>query len=157
MGTHHNPSDVLTKFVQAAVLGQHLPKLNLFNDPALSQVLKYGLGVEKIKTVKSRNEEFNDKKETSLSANHVLSRVCQQACSQHHGQRFVQGQVCVLNFKAFGDQRDSDCQDTATQECFSPDEKSFHPISTSKGAYCQIQEIQATQMFNMKIICSLKD
>ena len=30
--THHNPSDVLTKFVQVA--GQHLPRLNLFEDPA---------------------------------------------------------------------------------------------------------------------------
>ena len=39
--THHSSSDVLTKFVQAAVLGQHLPKLNLFKDPSLSQVRKY--------------------------------------------------------------------------------------------------------------------
>ena len=48
VGTHHNPSsDVLTKFVQAAVLGQHLPKFKFFKDPALLQVLEYGLGVEK--------------------------------------------------------------------------------------------------------------
>ena len=32
-GMHHSPSDVLTKLVQAAILGQHLPKLNLFRDP----------------------------------------------------------------------------------------------------------------------------
>ena len=28
VGTHHNPSDILTKFVQASVLGNHLPKLS---------------------------------------------------------------------------------------------------------------------------------
>ena len=91
VGTHHNPSDVLTKFVQAAVLGQHLPKLNLFKDPALSQVFKYGLGIEKIKTVKSEKEDVRVKEKTNLSANHVLSRVCEQACSQHQGQCLVQG------------------------------------------------------------------
>ena len=31
VGTQHNPSDVLTTFVQAAVLGHHFPKLNLSN------------------------------------------------------------------------------------------------------------------------------
>ena len=61
VGTHHNPSDVLTKFVQAAVLGQHLPKLNLFKDPALSQAFKYGLGVEMVKTVKSKEKDVNVK------------------------------------------------------------------------------------------------
>ena len=30
VGTRHNPSDVPTKFVQSSVLGNHLPKLNLF-------------------------------------------------------------------------------------------------------------------------------
>ena len=35
---HHNPSDFLPKFVQASVLGQHLPKLNFFKDHSLSQV-----------------------------------------------------------------------------------------------------------------------
>ena len=49
VGTHHNPSDVLTKFVQASVLGQHLPKLNLFKDHSLSQVFKFCAGIEKIK------------------------------------------------------------------------------------------------------------
>ena len=94
VGTHHNPSDseLLTKFVQAAVLGQHLPKLNLFKDPALSQVFKYGFGVEKAKIVKSEKEAATVKGNANDSANHVLSRVYQQACSQHHGQRFVEGQ-----------------------------------------------------------------
>ena len=30
VGTHFNPSDVLTKYVPASVLGQHLPRLNIF-------------------------------------------------------------------------------------------------------------------------------
>ena len=30
VGTHFNPSDVLTKYVAASVLGQHLPRLNIF-------------------------------------------------------------------------------------------------------------------------------
>ena len=30
VGTHFNPSDVLTKYVPASVLGQHLPHLNIF-------------------------------------------------------------------------------------------------------------------------------
>ena len=131
LGTHHSPSDVLTKFVQAAVLVQHLPKLKLFKDPALSQVFKYGLGVEKIKTVKSKKDEFNDKQETNLGANHVLSRVYQQACSQHHGQCFVQGQVCMLNSGMLQ---------------FESGEHSRH--LRVEGAFCQTQEIQMTQAFN---------
>ena len=50
VGTHHNPSDVLTKFAQASALGQHLPKLNLFKDHSLSQVFKFCSSVEKVKT-----------------------------------------------------------------------------------------------------------
>ena len=30
VGTHFNPSDVLTRYVPASVLGQHLPRLNIF-------------------------------------------------------------------------------------------------------------------------------
>ena len=30
VGTHFNPSDVLTKYVPASVVGQHLPRLNIF-------------------------------------------------------------------------------------------------------------------------------
>ena len=56
VGTHRNPSDVLTRCVQAAILGQHIPRLHLFKDPALSQVCK-GLGVEGIKTFKSKKED----------------------------------------------------------------------------------------------------
>ena len=51
VGTHHTPSDVLTKFVQTSVLGQHLPKLNVFRDQSLSQVFKFCAGIEKIKPV----------------------------------------------------------------------------------------------------------
>ena len=41
VGTHHNPSNVLTKFLQTAVLGHHFPKLNHFKDSFLSQVNGY--------------------------------------------------------------------------------------------------------------------
>ena len=71
VGTHHNPSDVLTKFVQAAVLGQHLPKLNLFK-ASLSEVHKYCSGVEKIKAVKLVKEDVCNR------AHAVLSKVYQQ-------------------------------------------------------------------------------
>ena len=33
VGTHFNPSDILTKYVPASVLGQHLPRLNIFKVP----------------------------------------------------------------------------------------------------------------------------
>ena len=59
VGTHHNPTDVLTKFVQTAVLGQHLPKFNLFKDSSLSQVRKYCAGVEKIKAVRLLKEDIS--------------------------------------------------------------------------------------------------
>ena len=53
-----------------------------------------------------REEDVTVKGIANLSANHVLSRAYQQAFSQHHGQRFVQGQVCMLNFDSFEDQRE---------------------------------------------------
>ena len=34
VGTHFNPSDILTKYVPASVLGQHLPRLNIFKVPS---------------------------------------------------------------------------------------------------------------------------
>ena len=33
VGTHFNPSDILTKYAPASVLGQHLPRLNIFKVP----------------------------------------------------------------------------------------------------------------------------
>ena len=57
VGTHHNPPDVLTKFVQAAVLGQHLPRLNLFKDSCLSQVNKYCSSVERLNAIKHFKED----------------------------------------------------------------------------------------------------
>ena len=95
VGTHHNPSDVLTKFVQASVLGNHLPKLNLFKDPSVSQVFKVSSGVVKITPVQGSHRE--------LRGSHVedqrLARL-HQVCAQH------QGQVCLINFEAFQDQQD---------------------------------------------------
>ena len=34
VGTHFNPSDILTKYVPASDLGQHLPRLNIFKVPS---------------------------------------------------------------------------------------------------------------------------
>ena len=96
VGTHHNPSDVLTKFVQASVLGNHLPKLNLFKDHSLSQVFKVGSGVAKIMTAQKSHRE--------VRGSHVndqrLARLYHQVCAQH------QGQVCMINFEAFQDHQD---------------------------------------------------
>ena len=50
--THTYPSNVLTMLVQFAVLGQHLPKLNLFKDPHLSQGHSSSLGVNQLNGVK---------------------------------------------------------------------------------------------------------
>ena len=149
VGTHHNPSDVLTKFVQAAVLGQHLPKLNLFKDPALSQVFKYGLGVEKVKIVKSEKEHVTVKGNANFSANHVLSRVYQQACSQHHGQRFVQGQVCMLNFDSFEDQREREILTQRFRNASSRAGEHSHHLRV-EGACCQSQEVQMHQAFKIE-------
>ena len=96
VGTHHNPSDVLTKFAQASVLGQHLPKLNLFKDHSLSQVFKYCSGAEKVKTT--------DRNYAAVTEAHCsdqrLARLYHQVCGQH------QGQVCMINFEAIQDQQD---------------------------------------------------
>ena len=91
VGTHHNPSDVVTKFVQASVLGQHLPKLHLFNDHSLSRVFKYCSGVETVKIVGKNHAAVSDQR---------LARLYQQVCGQH------QGQVCMINFEAIQDQQD---------------------------------------------------
>ena len=96
VGTHHNPSDVLTKFVQASVSGQHLPKLNLLKDHSLSQVFKYCSGVEKVKIVDKNHAEIKE----AHCSDQRLARLCQQVCGQH------QGQVCMINFEAIQDQQD---------------------------------------------------
>ena len=97
VGTHHNPLDVLTRFVQAAVLGQHLPKLNLVKDHSLSQVFKYCSGVEKVKIA--------DKDHAAIKRAHCsdqrLARLYQQVCGQH------QCQVCMINFETIQDHQDS--------------------------------------------------
>ena len=90
VGTHHNPSDVLTKFVQSPVLGNHLPKLNLFKDSSLSQVFKVSSDVVSITPVQGHHRD--------LRRSHVddqrLARLY-QVCAQH------QGQICMINFEAF--------------------------------------------------------
>ena len=91
VGTHHNPSDILTKFVQAPVLGNHLPKLNLFKDPSLSQVCKFS-------SVGQAADLHKERKECQ-AADQRLSRL-HQVCAQH------QGQVCMISFEAFQGQQD---------------------------------------------------
>ena len=86
VGTHNNPSDILTKFVQASVLGNHLPKLNLFKDSSLSQVFKVSSAVR----VHGLQSHVEDQR---------LERL-HQVCAQH------QGQVCMINFEVFQDQQD---------------------------------------------------
>ena len=90
VGTHHNPSDILTKFVQASVLGNHLPKLNLFGDSAVSQVVKVS-SIVHVHGLQSHRE--------SQVADQRLSRL-HQVCAQH------QGQVFMINFEAFQGQQD---------------------------------------------------
>ena len=90
VGTHHNPSDILTKFVQASVLGNHLPKLNLFRDSAVSQVFKVSC-IVRVHGLQSHRE--------SQVADQRLSRL-HQVCAQH------QGQVFMINFEAFQGQQD---------------------------------------------------
>ena len=101
VGTHHNPSDVLTKFVQASVLGQHLPKLNLFKDHSLSLVTGVQVLLRCREGQDSRQEIMNHAavKEACCSDQRLAS-LYQQVCGQH------QGQVCMINFEAIQDQQD---------------------------------------------------
>ena len=77
VGTHHNPSHVLTKFVQAAVFGQHLP---IFK-PRLSQMFKNSC---------SDHEKLNAIKNVRVTSTHgvydVLSKVDHQVCHAQRGQ-----------------------------------------------------------------------
>ena len=88
--THHNPSDVLTKFVQSSALGNHLPKLNLFKDSSLSQVFKVSSTVQV--------QGFHRDHRGSHVEDQRLARL-HQVCAQH------QGQICMINFEAFQDQQ----------------------------------------------------
>ena len=94
VGTHHNPSDnvtdILTKLVQASVLGNHLPKLNLFRDSAVSQVFKVS-SIVRVHGLQSHRE--------SQVADQRLSRL-HQVCAHH------QGQVFMINFEALQGQQD---------------------------------------------------
>ena len=95
VGTHHNPSDVLTKFVQSSVLGNHLPKLNLFKDSSLTQVFKVSSDVVGITPVQGFHRDHRG----SHVDDQRLARLY-QVFAQH------QGQVCMINFEAFQDHQD---------------------------------------------------
>ena len=85
VGTHNNPSDI-----QASVLGNHLPKLNLFKASSISQVFRVSSVVRVHGLQSHRGSHAEDQ---------ILARL-HQVCAQH------QGQVCMINFEAFQGQQD---------------------------------------------------
>ena len=100
MGTHHNPSDVLTKIRSSRCSrSASPPELNLFKDSSLSQVHKYCFGVQKIKAIKFVKEDIN------TYAHAVLSRVDQHACDRLQDGS-IQGRICMLDFDVFQDQQE---------------------------------------------------
>ena len=96
VGTQHNPSDVLTKFVQASILGQHFPKFNLFKDHSLSRLFKVCAGVEKLKAVHRNPRAVKE----AHCPDQRLARLYHQVCDQH------QSQVCVINFEGIQNHQD---------------------------------------------------
>ena len=135
VGTHHNPSDVLTKFVQVASLAQHLRKLNLFKDSHVPQVR------EKLNSIKRVTEE------QACRAHTVLSNVYKQVCGQHQGRRFSQDQICVFLLDSFSDQQEALTQHFAKHH-FGRKEHSRHLLV--EGASIQSQEIQ--RVFKIKFL-----
>ena len=73
VGTHHNPSDILTKFVQASVLGNHLPKLSLFKDSSLSQVFKFSSAVQVQDFHRDHRASQSSRSKTSTTTSSVRS------------------------------------------------------------------------------------
>ena len=87
--THHNPSCSRSSLKLLFLVS--ISRGSTFKDSSLSQVYKYCSSVEKIKTVKLIKEDV------SVNAHTILSRANQQACNQNQGQRFSQGQICMLD------------------------------------------------------------
>ena len=120
VGPHSNPSDVLSKFVQAAVLGPHLPKRNIFRDPRLSQVSQYSCtGQSKIKQVSSN--QIN----VAPRAHDIISSVYQHVtCKQPSTRSGNFKRVCihVLGRDVSGETRSSH---SAFSSGFKLKEKSF--------------------------------
>ena len=142
------------KSVQAAFLGQYLPTLYLFKDPALSQVFKYGLGVEKIKTVKSSKHELNDdRRRVSAQITYFQEYINRLAVNATVSVLFKVKFACSISrhFKI----REKFWHSNSGMLQFESGEHSRH--LRVEGAYCQILEIQMSQAFKMKIICSFKD
>ena len=90
VGTHHSPSDVLTKFVQSSVLGNHLPKLNLFKDSSVTQVFKASSDLVGITPIQGFHRDHR--------GSHVED---QRLARLYHVCAQPQGQVCMINFEAF--------------------------------------------------------
>ena len=121
-------------------LGQHLPKLNLFKDPGLSQVHKYCSGAEKIKKVKLVKEDVSN------HAHADLSKAYQQACSQR------QGQICMLDLFRISKKFlpiNSEKRQSESGRSFAP------PLR--RGSETQIQETQAIQVVQIVITYSFRD
>ena len=140
-GTHHNPSDVLRKFVQASVLGNHIPKLNLFKDHSLSQVFKVGSGVAKITSVQGSHRAVRESHDKDQRLARLYHQVCDQA-AQH------QGQVCMINFEAFQDHQDFTVQrfESASGRTI----EHSHHLLVERAKIQVTQVILMTTMFNCR-------
>ena len=88
-GTHRNPSDVLTTFVQAAVLGQHLPKLKLFKDSCLLTGIRMSAGVKKLNVTQNIRDDQSRRAHAAL---------CEHTVNYGHqrGHKASQGRICVF-------------------------------------------------------------
>ena len=126
---------VLTEFAQAAVLGQHLPKPNLFKDRSLSQVHRYCSGVEKIKTVKRLKEGVNN------YAHALLSKAYQQVCGQRQGNS-VRGQICMLVFHSFRITDSSGDAHSRNQRSVIENETRIHTTSASREREFRIKRLR---------------
>ena len=105
-------------------------------------------------------EEVIVKEKTTVSASQVLSRVDRQACSQHQGQRSVQGHIYMLNFEAFEDQRETLTQrfrdaSVRIRRALTPPPRRGSMLSESR--VLSESRDETTQEIKMKSICSLKD
>ena len=118
--------DVLTKFVEAATLGQRLPKLNPFRDSRVSQVHKYCSGVEKLNAIKYVK---------ACRAHAVLSKVNQQVCSRRQGQRVSQNQINMFQFDS--------CSHSAFSRSIISNAKSPHSTTSSREQQLRLKRLSS--------------
>ena len=98
VGAHHNPSDVLTRFVQVAVLGQ------LLQSPTLSKI-QVCLRFANTAQVLRRSQRSSLSRKTSAT---LFTQICKNLSTKQHQGNSVRGQICMLDFDYFsGSARDS--------------------------------------------------